>query len=184
MSQITKRALAQALKDILKTEPLSKITISDITDAVGVSRHTFYYHFQDIFSLIMWILQEEGESAIGRNKTITTWSQGFSLLCEYVLENKSFILGIYRSDGKEFLINYVRGEVKQMLRNIVEDQSRMYRVSEKEKELVASFYSYAFTGIVLDWVDRNMEEDYHFMLHTLETILQGEINDALMRLSR
>lgn len=183
MSQITKRALAQSLKDLLKEKPLSKITISDITDSVGVSRHTFYYHFQDIYSLIIWILQEEGETAIGQNKTITTWSQGFSMLCEYVLANKTFILGIYRSDGKDFLRNYFRSEVRLMLHNIVEDQSRPYRVSEREKNLTACFYADGIVGLVMDWVDRNMEDDYHFMLSTLERILQGEINDALQRLS-
>ena len=48
MSQITKRALAASLKRLLAEKPLSKITISDITDDCGINRMTFYYHFQDI----------------------------------------------------------------------------------------------------------------------------------------
>ena len=55
MSQITKRALAASLKRLLAEKPLSKITISDITDDCGINRMTFYYHFQDIYDLIEWI---------------------------------------------------------------------------------------------------------------------------------
>ena len=45
MSQITKRALASALKELLEHKPLNKITIADITEQCGVNRQTFYYHF-------------------------------------------------------------------------------------------------------------------------------------------
>ena len=62
MSQTTKWAMAMALKHIMTQKPLSKITITDITEACGINRMTFYYHFQDIFDLIDWICQEEGAS--------------------------------------------------------------------------------------------------------------------------
>lgn len=48
MSQITKYALENSLKNLLLQKPLDKITISDITDDCGISRMTFYYHFKDI----------------------------------------------------------------------------------------------------------------------------------------
>ena len=42
MSQITKRALASALKELLEHKPLNKITIADITEQCGVNRQTLY----------------------------------------------------------------------------------------------------------------------------------------------
>ena len=54
MSQVTKRALEESLKHLLLQKPLDKITITDITDDCGISRMTFYYHFQDIFDLVEW----------------------------------------------------------------------------------------------------------------------------------
>ena len=44
MSQITKRALEQSLKNLLLRKPLNKITISDIAEDCGINRMTFYYH--------------------------------------------------------------------------------------------------------------------------------------------
>ena len=54
MSDLTKRALEQSLKNLLLQKPLSKITISDIADDCGINRMTFYYHFKDIYDLIEW----------------------------------------------------------------------------------------------------------------------------------
>lgn len=46
MSDLTKRALEQSLKNLLLQKPLHKITISDIADDCGINRMTFYYHFK------------------------------------------------------------------------------------------------------------------------------------------
>ena len=40
MSQVTKRALEASLKNLLLKKPLSKITISDITEDCGINRMT------------------------------------------------------------------------------------------------------------------------------------------------
>ena len=56
MSQLTKYALAQSLRKLLKERPLDKITVKDLVEDCGVNRQTFYYHFQDIYDLIAWSL--------------------------------------------------------------------------------------------------------------------------------
>ena len=43
MSQITKRALEQSLKNLLLKKPLTKITINDIAEDCGINRMTFYH---------------------------------------------------------------------------------------------------------------------------------------------
>ena len=77
MSQVTKRALEASLKNLLLQKPLSKITISDITEDCGINRMTFYYHFKDIYDLVEWSCQEDASKALAGNKTYETWQQGF-----------------------------------------------------------------------------------------------------------
>lgn len=52
MSNITKKQLEEALKQCLLQKSFDKITISDLTEACGISRMTFYYHFKDIYDLV------------------------------------------------------------------------------------------------------------------------------------
>ena len=51
-TKMTKAALAASLKKLLEKKPLSKITVTDITRECRINRHTFYYHFRDIYDLI------------------------------------------------------------------------------------------------------------------------------------
>lgn len=57
MADLTRRALAESVTELLNEKPLDKIKIKDITDRCGVTRNTFYYHFQDIYDLLSWILR-------------------------------------------------------------------------------------------------------------------------------
>ena len=121
VSKLTKRALAASLKKLLAQKPLSKITIADITEDCGMNRMTFYYHFQDIYDLIDWICQEEGERAFQGRKGYNTWQEGFIALCHAVIENQAFILGVYRSVQREQVENYLGRVVYRLLLDVVED---------------------------------------------------------------
>ena len=55
MSNLTCKALAAAAVSLLEERPLDKITVRDITDRCGLTRNTFYYHFQDIYDLLGYI---------------------------------------------------------------------------------------------------------------------------------
>lgn len=104
MAQMTKKALAASLKRLLEQKPLSKITVTDIAEDCEINRHTFYYHFRDIYDLVEWIFCTEAEKAIGGNNTYDTWQQGVERLFKYALDNKKFILGTFRSVSKEQLM--------------------------------------------------------------------------------
>ena len=64
MSLKTKRALADALKTAMKTKKLSKITVSELICACNINRKTFYYHFQAIYDLLKWMLEQEAIAAV------------------------------------------------------------------------------------------------------------------------
>ncbi len=53
----TKKALAASLKRCMEKKPLSKITVSELIADCGVNRKTFYYHFEDIYGLLKWMLE-------------------------------------------------------------------------------------------------------------------------------
>ena len=58
-SNITKRTLASALKELMESTPFTKITVSDICAKCNMNRKSFYYHFKDKFDLVNWIFDVE-----------------------------------------------------------------------------------------------------------------------------
>lgn len=181
MSQVTKRALEASLKYLLLQKPLDKITIGDITEDCGINRMTFYYHFKDIYDLIEWSLLEEAKKALEGQRTYDTWQQGFLQIFDMVLDNKPFITNVYHSISREQVELYLYRLTYDLLFGVVEEQSAGMSVRTEDKQFIADFYKYAFVGIMLDWVRRDMQEDPQQIIDRLSTLLHGNIAQALSR---
>ena len=52
MSNFTKQAIKHAFWKLLEEYPLKHISVRAIVEECGINRNSFYYHFQDIQSLI------------------------------------------------------------------------------------------------------------------------------------
>ena len=167
----TKQALANALKQLLQKKQITKITINDIAEACGISRMTFYYHFKDIYDLADWTLQEELHTAISDNRTHDNWQQGFLHLLDVLKAHQPLILNAYRAIDREQVERYMRREVEALLLPVVEEQAAGLQISEKGKHMVAIFYTYAFMGIVLEWIQRNMQASPQEVADTTAAII-------------
>ncbi|WP_028043270.1 TetR/AcrR family transcriptional regulator [Candidatus Stoquefichus massiliensis] len=184
MSQITKKAMASSLKKLLETKTLSKITVSDITDDCGINRHTFYYHFQDIYDLIEWIYKSETAKVLQEHDTYDSWQEGVRALFQYAIENKNFVENTYHSISKEYLIDHLYQVTYNLLIHVVEEQAQGIHVDTKHKEFIAHFYKYAFVGMAIDWIDQGMKSDYENIITDLSTLIEGDFHKALLRFER
>ncbi len=54
----TKLTIANALLNLLKTQPLNKITVTQITKESNLTRQTFYRNFEDKEDLVNWYFEK------------------------------------------------------------------------------------------------------------------------------
>ncbi len=179
MSQITKNALAKSLKKLSETTPIDKITVIQIVDDCGVNRQTFYYHFKDIYDLVAWIYQTETTEIIGEKKTYETWQNGFMNVFKYVLNNKNFVLRTYYSSCRQHLLNFLYKEVYNLLIGVVNECAAHFSVREEDKAFIASFYKYAFVGIVFEWIENDMHTTPQKIVSQISTLVEGDVYKAL-----
>lgn len=180
----TKQALANALKQLLQKKQITKITINDIAEACGISRMTFYYHFKDIYDLADWTLQEALHTAIADNRTHDNWQQGFLNLLDVLKAHQPLILNVYRAIDREQVERYMRREVEALLLPVVEEQAAGLQISEKGKHMVAIFYTYAFMGIVLEWIQRNMQASPQEVADTTAAMIHSGFRNSLENMSK
>ena len=168
MSEVTKRALEQSLKNLLLKKPLTKITINDITEDCGINRMTFYYHFKDIYDLVEWSCLEDARKALEEKKTHDTWQEGFLNIFEAVLANKPFVMNVHLlTDG--------------LIMGVIDEQSKGITVRDEDKAFIARIYSYVFIGIMLDWIKGDMKEDPRLIIDKLALLIKDSVFDALNR---
>lgn len=72
MANFTKQAIETAFLQLLNEKPLNKISVRDIVEKCGINRNSFYYHFQDIPSLIAEIITASTDRLIEEYPTIST----------------------------------------------------------------------------------------------------------------
>ena len=184
MSNITKNALEESLKRLLLKKPLDKITITDITTDCGISRMAFYYHFKDIYDLVEWSCIEDASRALQGKKTYDTWQEGLQQIFEAVLENKPFILNVYRSVKREQVENYLYSLTYQLIEGVVEEQSENLMVTEEQKKFIADFYKYSFVGVMLDWIKRGMKEAPEEIANMVCVTMHGNIGNSLRNMEK
>ena len=178
-SLLTKRALEDSLKRLLLQKPLDKITIADLTDDCGISRMTFYYHFQDIYDLVEWSCEEDASRALAGNKTAQTWQHGLLNIFLAVRENKPFIMNVYRSVSAERVQRFLHPAVHDLIKGVVTEHAGGHHVSERDQDFIADFFAHAFIGVMLDWIRDGMREDPERVVRRVAAVSDGAIESSL-----
>ena len=181
MSEVTKRALEQSLKNLLLKKPLTKITISDIAEDCGINRMTFYYHFKDIYDLVEWSCLEDAKKALEGKKTHDTWQEGFLQIFQAVKDNKPFIMNVYRCVDRAQVERYLKPFVDNLLMNVIVEESADIAVRDEDKDFIAQIYTYIFVGLMLDWIADDMREEPKVIVDNLAILMQDSFSNALQR---
>lgn len=181
MAQFTERAIRESFVKLLNERPLDKITVKDITEDCGVTRNTFYYHFPDVLTLLRQILQVEIDKVMEGTVENLSWEDSFIQGAQFALENKRLIYHIYNSIAREEIERYLNSVAGEVMRRYVERAAADLRVSAQDKELIASFYSAALVGMILDWLNTAMKNDPVLLIKRLGVMLEGNIQTALKR---
>lgn len=184
MAQTTKRAIAASLKKLLEQKPLNKITVTDIAKDCGISRHTFYYHFRDVYDLMEWTYRTEGERLLEGKRDYANWRQGMAEIFRYIQDNQAMVQNALRSGSGDYLLPYLYQRTYGLLFAVVEEKSEGKTISREHQEFIAQFYKHAFAGVILDWVESGMARDPAEIMADLGVLLQGEFVDAIDKFSR
>lgn len=181
MSQVTKRALEQSLKNLLLKKPLTKITINDIAADCGINRMTFYYHFKDIYDLIEWSCLEDARRALEQKKDCHTWQQGLEQIFSVILEDKPFVMNVYHCVHQEQIEMYLKPLVDRLVLNIIQEEIGNMQVLDEDQAFIARVYSHIIIGTLLDWIKEDMRSDPKQIVSRISILLKGTIGSALSR---
>jgi probable dihydroxyacetone kinase regulator len=123
-SEITKRALASSMKDLMENTPFAKISVGEICKKCGISRKTFYYHFKDKYELVNLIFSTELLSYIDI-KQHTGGDSLFLDVCYHFYDNIKFYSNAFSVEGqnsfKDFFSETIESLVTEYLKDSMED---------------------------------------------------------------
>lgn len=163
MAGYAKRHISITLLDMMKERPIDDIKVSDLIEASGVNRKTFYYHYHGMEDVLADIITAETEKLPLGDATSDDWDEKIGIFMNYLLERASFIRSLYASSYSD----YIRGFLKNILRtNIIpcvynclayyeKEQGKSIDANEQDLDMIVDFLTSGIWPIIDIWVRRN-----------------------------
>ena len=178
-----KERLARALRDALTTVPLSKVTVSGITRAAGVTRQAFYYHFSDIRDLTVWVFKREVADQIIAHTTYEDWSDGLLAMFVWMQKHPEETRCVVSSLGMEDLQIFLHKQLRAVMEPIVDQHSTDLPVTEDDRAFVTDHFTLAILGHVSQWLATGMSTDPYILTERIARVLDGQVRRSLEALA-
>ncbi len=177
----TKRALAASLKKLMPEKALSKITVSEIVKDCGVNRKTFYYHFEDISCLLIWMLEQEAVKVVKKFDLLVDCEDAILFVMDYVDANQHILNCAFDSLGREGLKKFLYSDFIGILRATIDhaQQERSLSIPEDYKQFLCDFYAEALAGTLIEWFRAPGKSDRDKTLRYLTMVLRTTLPQAL-----
>ena len=178
----TKQELSAALKRLMESKPINRITIRELVESCGVNRKTFYYHFEDIYALLKWTLEQEALLLFDKYDLVHDNSKALEFVLDYVGENLAMLQNIVRSIGRSELGRFFFKDIYHPVYKLVceVEQLRGLNVEEGYKAFLSKFLTEAVAGILLDCIERDVLDDRQRLARYITGTLSAAIPNALI----
>ena len=185
MSKNTKPTILAAFDEILHKKQFSKITVKDITDACGVSRMTFYYHFDDIYDLMNKSVIDKLVSAINDRIRYENWRDEYISIFKKLLEHRSYFSKIAQYADLTSVERHLCDCASKIIGNIVDEvaQRLELEITDYNKEFLVNFYAFSMSGFLLKWIFGGMKEGPEEFINKLCVLLEGTFEHTLRKAS-
>lgn len=174
-SLTTERALANSLKDLMVTRSINKITVKEVTDKCGITRRTFYNHFNDIYELLGWLYEHEIIEDIEQHCNLKEWKIATSMILNYTIENKEICLNTFNSLGRDFLEKFIYNTFFYALKLVIEDITSDICIDENVKYENTRFYTLAIVGEFVLWLRNGLKEEVESILSRIERMMNNTL---------
>lgn len=185
----TKKILCASLKKIMKHKAFSKITVTELIKDCNLNRKTFYYHFEDIYGLLKWMLEQEAFDVIEQFNVLEEYKDAFNFILDYVNENAFFLNCIYDSVGRDQLKRFFYKDFEVLTKKIIRDTEQQLNLSidDHYRSFLCCFYTEAVAGMLINLFqnpeicDRDKTFEYFSVIiyNSLPAVLIGKTKKDL-----
>lgn len=159
-SEKTKLKMAETLKELMRSSSFEKITISDITNACGIHRQTFYYHFQDRHELLDWLLYSELLVPFIEDFSFDNMYDKFNQLFLTMYNDKKFYQNALKINYEDFT-RYISKIATEDFTKLVSRLAVEHGIVNEDNSnaiCMAEFLGYGISGIIHNWSTKGMKE--------------------------
>ena len=182
-AELTRERLGNALKEELRTTPLTKVTVRRLTEIAGVTRQAFYYHFPDVMSLATWVFERDIVTHIMAHATYQEWSDGLCDLLVYMSEHREQTYAVVSSLSRREIEEFFYRAFREMMRAIITELEGSAPLDPAQRDFIIDHFTLSVVAHLFHWLNRDMQADPFILTENIEVIMRGSVATALDRYS-
>ena len=182
----TKKMLSASLKHCMEKKSLSKITVTDIVTDCGLTRKTFYYHFQDVPDLLKWTLEQEAVDVVKQFDLLNELEEALRFAVRYIRENSHMINCAYDSIGRDELKRFLNHDFQSIVMSIVEQIERKENVHSDPdaKKIICNFYTEGMAGELVDLLKSRDAAQDEKSIRCISLVVRTSLEAAVISCSK
>ena len=173
MAISTKKIIVQAFFDAAAQKPIDKVTVKDVVEACGITRQTFYYHFQDILGVIEWSMKQYLDALLARTMGAENMRDAVRILVSPVEEQRETVTCLMGSRTWAHMEELLLSAVRSYLETLLRSKSPHTTVSYSEMDTLLTAYSYAIIGVLVENCKRD-HVDLDRLADQLYKLIRGQ----------
>ena len=164
----TRRAITNALAELLSEKELRKITVQELSDSADVNRVTFYKHYLDIYDLYEKmekdVLAELGMLILKYQESdAKDFASG---MVDYISDNPEIFKMIFSAHNTGVMRDKFEKMVEGLFRVIQSEKTDM-DFSDSRLNYYCSYHASGCISVFEKWVHDNFDQSKDFIIKTI-----------------
>ena len=182
MPGFTKQAIRKSFMKLLNERPVSQITVKDIVDDCGINRNSFYYHYQDLPSMVEEIILEEMDEIIQQHPTVDSLEEGLDVAASFAMQNRRAALHLYRSPNRDLIEQHLWRVCEYVVDTYISTAFAGSPMKEEDKGILVRYYKWLCFGAVMDLLRCGMKDDIQAIFYRMGKLKKGMLEEMVNRL--
>ena len=175
----TKRVICDCFLELLKDQPIQKITVKAICEKADINRSTFYRYYKDAYDLMEQIANDLWEKFRQQfiDQAVIDTQQALLAMFTAIKNNRiPYIILLSENTGIEYFSRMVNNSYE-FYRNGFE--KRYPTLSDDQRRRVYYFLTEGCLAVTTDWIRGGMLESPEEMAHLVARLDESILNQTI-----
>lgn len=175
-----KTRISDTFLALAKEKNIDRITVKSLIEECGISRQTFYYHFQNLIDVIEWSVKQGMEEMLQNSLKQESPQEAMKIFVSTTAERYRIIKKLLDSRKRQEVEEIIVQALKTYLNDLVRNKAPEIALDYSDMEAALDFYSYGITGLLLKACGKE-QLDQNKLARQLVLLLAGKMIDIELR---
>lgn len=160
-----KEILISSFLELIENEEYDKFSVTNLVAECGISRQTFYYHFNDIEDMLRWSFEKDVKHICDMQK-VNKWYDSAELFLSMFEKYDTLLRKGLNSNNFIFIYNLVYDSFYTYIKEYLRKKQGDKPVNE-EADFLVSFSAGSYCGLIIKEIQKP-QSDYPLLLEKVK----------------